>query len=379
MKSFSVVICGAGIAGVEALLRLRRLANSRVDVTLVSPGKELVYRPLTVLEPFSDQAARHYSIERIVADTGSTWIPDSLGWIDRDERTVHTAGGAILRYDALLLALGGRELPPAEPFEIFTGRDGGALYRDVVDAIVAGQLTNLAFVQPRGPTWALPLYELALMTAGRAREAARTPELSFVIPGPKPLAPLGGDAGDAIEGLLSDAGIVLYPDADAHIDAEGRLILGPGGIAVRADRTISLPTIHGPNVRGIPGFATDRFLHVDEYCRIRDTDGRIFAAGDATDLPVKHGGIGAQQADVAAAGIAHLAGIGSVPPRLRPRINATVFTGREPLYLSAYLIDGRGWHADTYAEPPWPVADKVVGAELGPYLRSLDSGAAAPD
>ena len=34
----------------------------------------------------------------------------------------------------------------------------------------------------------------------------------------------------------------------------------------------------------------------------------VFAAGDATDFAVKHGGISAQQADTAAAGIGHLAG-----------------------------------------------------------------------
>ena len=34
----------------------------------------------------------------------------------------------------------------------------------------------------------------------------------------------------------------------------------------------------------------------------------VFAAGDAADFPVKQGGIGTQQADVAAAGIAALAG-----------------------------------------------------------------------
>ena len=42
----------------------------------------------------------------------------------------------------------------------------------------------------------------------------------------------------------------------------------------------------------------------------------MFAAGDATDFPVKHGGLGAQQADTAAAGIAHLAGTGERPAPL---------------------------------------------------------------
>jgi hypothetical protein len=49
---FRVVICGGGIAGVEGLLRLRRLACDAVDVTLISPQKESVYRPLAVFEPF---------------------------------------------------------------------------------------------------------------------------------------------------------------------------------------------------------------------------------------------------------------------------------------------------------------------------------------
>ena len=70
MAGFSVAICGGGIAGVEGLLRLRRLAGDQVDVTLISPGEELVYRPWTVLEPFTGRPARRYPIARISADTG---------------------------------------------------------------------------------------------------------------------------------------------------------------------------------------------------------------------------------------------------------------------------------------------------------------------
>ena len=53
MSRFEVVICGGGIAGVEGLLRLRRLAGGEVQLTLVSPELHLVYRPLAVLEPFA--------------------------------------------------------------------------------------------------------------------------------------------------------------------------------------------------------------------------------------------------------------------------------------------------------------------------------------
>jgi NADPH-dependent 2,4-dienoyl-CoA reductase/sulfur reductase-like enzyme len=72
---------------------------------------------------------------------------------------------------------------------------------------------------------------------------------------------------------------------------------------LRPDLIVTVPRITGPNVRGIPGDAQDRFLRVDEHCRVTGAGGRIYAAGDATHLPVKHGGVGAQQADTAAASI----------------------------------------------------------------------------
>jgi sulfide:quinone oxidoreductase len=373
MASFSVAICGGGIAGVEGLLRLRRIAGDRVDVTLISPGEELLYRPLTVLEPFTGQAARRYQMADIVADTGVNWVRDSLAWLDRAERVVHTTGGRQVSYDALLLALGGTELSPSPHVEVFTGRDGGQFYRGVVEDVEAGRATQLVFLLPPGPVWPLPLYELALMTAARARVSGRTPQLVLTIPAPRPLAALGGDAGEVMARLMAEAGITLHTDTRVRVSSPHDLVLHPNGEVLHPDRIISLPTITGPNVRGIPGFAQDRFLHVDEYCRVLNTGGRIFAAGDATDLPVKQGGVGAQQADTAAAGIAHLAGAGPAPERLRPRIDATLFASAKPLYLSADLIDGRGWQATFHDEPPWPAGEKVVAEELGPFLRALDT------
>ena len=48
-----VLIAGGGVAGIEALLALRDLAGDRVDVTVVAPTPEFVYKPLAVQSPFS--------------------------------------------------------------------------------------------------------------------------------------------------------------------------------------------------------------------------------------------------------------------------------------------------------------------------------------
>lgn len=372
MAGFAVVICGGGIAGIEGLLRLRRLAGDQVDVTLLSPADYLLYRPLAVLEPFTGAAARRYEIQRIVADAGARWVRDGLAWVDRDQRVVHTDSGHELPYDALLLAIGGHELPSSEHAVVFNGRNAEHTYGGVLAAVEAGDIGSLAFILPDGPTWPLPLYELALLTAQRSRDCDRRLDIAFITPEPRPLHAFGGDAGEAMTRLLEQAGVDLYADSSADVAGPAHLILRPSGLELYPDRIVTMPAITGPAIRGIPGFAIDKFLHVDEFCRVRDTDGRIFAAGDATDLPVKQGGVGAQQADTAAAAIAQLAGAAGAPSPLRPVIRGMLLTGRDPLYLTAHLLAGRGWLAQIFDERPWPVDAKIVAEELGPYLDAFE-------
>jgi len=57
-----VVIAGAGVAGIEALLTLRALAGDRVDVTLADAQPDFVYRPMNVAEPFVRGVARRHPI-----------------------------------------------------------------------------------------------------------------------------------------------------------------------------------------------------------------------------------------------------------------------------------------------------------------------------
>jgi sulfide:quinone oxidoreductase len=371
MNRFAVVICGGGIAGIEGLLRLRRLARDDVQLTLVSPDPDLVYRPLAVLEPFALGGARRYPIARIVADTNTRWVRDALAWVDRDGRAAHTSGGQKLAYDALLLAVGGRQSVPAEGMEVFTSRSADSGYPAIVHDMESGTIGSLAFTVPDGPSWPLPLYELALLTRQRSRDRKIRPEIAFITPEPRPLNAFGGDAGDALSELLAQAEITLYTESAVQLAGPRHLILRPSGTELHPDRIVTLPQITGPNIRGVPGDAIDRFLAVDAHCRVRSTDGRIFAAGDATNLPVKHGSLSAQQADTAAAAIAHLSGAGPAPDPLLPLMRGTLFTGGKPLYVSAQLIAGKGWRAEVYDDPPWPLDDKVVAEELGPYLRTI--------
>jgi sulfide:quinone oxidoreductase len=373
-QGFTVVIAGGGFAAAEALLRLRRLAADHVTVTLLTPNDDLIYRPLTLLVPFASRQADRYPIQRLATDTGARWVQDSVAWVDVGQRTVHTAGGQQLPYEALLLAVGARERKPLPHVSIFTDRTSGKTYRRIVADLHAGLITSLVLIEPAGPSWPLPLYELALLTAKHAHTRGLRLDITVVTPEARPLYAFGETIGETVEGLLSAAGVTLHTQSRARVSGPRHVRLEPGGLDLLADRIVTLPTIMGPNVRGVPGGAIDRFIPVDERCRVIGTDGRVFAAGDATALPVKHGSLAAQQGDTAAAGIAHLAGAGPAPTAFRPVLNGTLLTGDEPLYLTAHLVAGTSWTGQIHAQRPWRSKQIVVAEELGPYLDNLRPG-----
>src|SRR4249919_3356390 len=169
MSRFSVVVCGGGVAGMEAVLRLRRLAGDQIDITLVSPSGTLVYRPLAVLEPFGAALVNRYPVARIVADTRIRWIRAGLDWVDRTANIAH-AGGEDIRYDALLLAIGGHQVPAPGGVFVFSDRTAPA-YREILEQTWSGAISRIAFVAAAEPSWPLPIYELALLTAAQAGNA----------------------------------------------------------------------------------------------------------------------------------------------------------------------------------------------------------------
>jgi sulfide:quinone oxidoreductase len=372
MSNLRVVICGGGVGAVEGMLRLRRLAGDGVEITLVAPNDELVYRPLAVREAAGVGWARRYALWDIVQDAEAEWVKDAVACVEPARRSVHTGGGRELRYDALLIAIGARQVAELEHAITFRDAEAGRVYERVVGDVERGRVNSVAFVLPDGPVYPLPLYELALMTAERARRAGVAGlELGLATPEPSPLAVFGGSAGAVVGARLSAAGVETYTSATAFAPPPGRLLIQPQGAELTPDRIVAMPRLSGPAIPGLLAHAHG-FLPLDAHCAVPGTDRRVFAAGDATAFPIKHGGLAAQQADVAAAAIARLAGARKEAPSFSPKIRGKLLTGDKPLYLSARLMGRQGFDSEVSDAPPWPVDDKVVAEELGPYLAGLD-------
>jgi sulfide:quinone oxidoreductase len=370
---FRVVICGGGVAAIEGMLRLRSLAGDRVELAVVAPNDEFVYRPLATREAVGFGSTRRYKLWDIVRDAGAEWVKDTLASVETSKRVMHTGQGRELRYDALLVAVGGRLAVDFDHAVTFRDAEARQVYERVVDDVEDGHARSVAFLVPDGPVYPLAVYELALMVAARARRAAvEGLELCVVTPEPRPLAAFGGSAGAVVGRLLLQAGIKHYASARAFVPAARALLIQPQGAELAPDRIIAIPRVTGPGIRGLPADSTHGFIPIDAHCAIPGTAGRVFAAGDATAFPIKHGGVGAQQADSAAGAIARLAGAIATSAPFWPQIRGKLLTGDKPLYLSARLVGHEGFDSDVTDTPPWPVDDKIVAEELGPYLAGLD-------
>ena len=371
MDRFRVVICGGGIAAVEGLLRLRRLVGDAVDVTLIAPNDALRYRPLAVDEPFARRGVRNYPLKTIARRTGAEWEKDAVEWLDPDGQAIHTAAGRDISYDALLLAVGARLARPFEHVTVFDDAHADEAYHGLVQDVEGGYTRSVALVLPEGPAWLLPAYELALMTGGRASSMGEEGLAVFLVtPEPAPMAALGEGASRAVAELLERAGVRVYANARPDVPASRHLLVSPEGPELEAERIVAMPRIEGRPIRNVPSTA-DGFVPIDEHCRVRGLGERVFAVGDMTDFPIKHGGLGAQMADVAAAAIAPLVGDAPAPQPLRPEIRGVLHTGAAPLYLTARMEDGR-MESEATSERAWPPDEKVVAEELGPFLRTLE-------
>jgi sulfide:quinone oxidoreductase len=374
---FRVVIVGGGVAALESALALSQLAPELTDVTLIAPNLEFVYRPMVVREPFAYGSASRYPLQRIVSDAGATLLEEQLAWIDPDKHTLHTETGKAIEYDALLLALGAHTSARYEHAVTIDDRHMDETLHGLIQDIEGNYIHSLVFVAPGAIAWPLPLYELALMSAGRAYDMEIELSTTIVTPEDSPLAIFGQAASSAVAELLREANIQTISSAYAEVPRSGEVTISPGDRHLRVDRVIALPELFGPPVRGIP-LGEHGFIRVDPHGRVPGVED-IYAAGDATDFPIKQGGLAAQQADVAAQSIAAQAGAAVTPERFDPVINGMLLTNDKPRYLTAHITGGNGFSSEISDTPTWSPPGKIVARYLAPYLDDLDHERARSD
>lgn len=374
--TFQAVIAGGGVAGLEAMLALHAIAPEHVQVTLLEPRAEFRYRPLAVREPFSAHPVARYPVAEIAARAGAELRVDSFKWLDPVDRIIHTAKGHSLRYDAFLVALGARSHPRFRDVTTVNPARLGEQLSGFVEALDRGELQSAAFVVPSLPIWALPAYELALMTATRAASQGHEVSVLLVTPEDAPLAVLGAKASAAVSELLAQTGVTIVTSANCQIRDRHTIDIYPLRSSISVDAVVALPELYAPATPGIPTSAERGFVTVDHRGAIHGLEA-VFAAGDIVDSPVKHGSLSAEQAVTAAESIAALAGVEVEPHALRPNLNVLLLGGPKPLFISSRMLGEHGLDVEISEEPLWHPVGKLEAEYLGPCLAAMDSRAAA--
>ena len=374
VRKLKVVIAGGGVAALETALALHELAGDRVKLTLLAPAPDFVYRPMAVLEPFVHRPPNQLPLATFAAELNATLVQDTVAGVDCERRVVRTGSKRELAYDALVIAVGARAgevLGDAVAMDV--SRMDESLH-GLVEEIDGGAVRSLAFVAPT-PTWPLPVYEVALLVKEHAREKNVDLAVTIITAEPRPLAVFGESVSVGVAALLADADIQMIVGAEVE-SYSGELIVHPGGRPLRFDRVVALPRLVGPAITGLPADA-DGFLAVTSRCEVTGTD-RVYAAGDATDFPVKYGGIAAQQADAAAAAIAAVAGAATEPTPFDGVVHGALISGYEHrcLYFTARIEGGLARDSRTSETPTWSPEAKIAARYLGPYLDKLWGGGA---
>jgi sulfide:quinone oxidoreductase len=298
-------------------------------------------------------------------------VRDSLASVDAAAGVATTGSGERITYDDLVVAVGARARAAFASGITFYGLDDAEAVHGLVQDVEIGAVDSIAFVVPPGVTWPLPLYELALQMAERARSMGVTPAISLTTSEDRPLGIFGLQASNAVADLLRDAGVEVHTAVHVRDVQRGTLVGMDGRPMLHAARVITLPLLSGPAVPGLPA-DPDGFIPTDDWSRVHGL-AHVWAVGDGTTFPLKQGGIAAQQADAASTEIAINAGADVESRPFRPELRAKLLTGGRPAYLSEIIVGGAGSASSTASdEPLWWPPTKIAAEHLGAWLERAE-------
>ena len=212
---------------------------------MYSPREDFIYRPFAVAEPYGASRPMRYDLQR-AGRALRRQLPS------RDDRLGRrrAAAGPHARRRGGRLRLPDRRLRDAAARPGSPGRSPSgaspttARVQDVVRDLREGKLQRVAFTMPGGGTWALPLYELALLArasspSGESRAEALSssrPRTRRCISSDEPRASGSGE-------LLAERGIEVVTGAMPIDFDDGQLAVSPQ--ATRRRRRGSQPAPDG--------------------------------------------------------------------------------------------------------------------------------------
>jgi sulfide:quinone oxidoreductase len=331
-----VVVLGGGVGGTIAANLMARHSGGRFQVTVVDATGIHVYQPgfLYVAvgqeEPGALQRPEAHLLRRDIS-----LVVDRAIRVDPAARNVILQSGKSLHYDQLLLASGSRtvmdEIPGgigAHDFYTMTGasRLFKALRSFQRGTIVIG-VAGIPYKCPPAPV------EFAFLLDDYLRSRGIREDTQIKLLSPLNRAFTIEATSKLVQPILAERGIELTGFFNVEsVDPLGKTVTSIEGETVEYDLLVLVPPHRGQKVIEDSGLGDERgWVPVDKNTLKHTKFERIWAIGDATNIPIsKSGSVAHYEATVAAAEIS--AAAKGVPPP------AHVYDGR----VMCFLETGQG-------------------------------------
>jgi sulfide:quinone oxidoreductase len=310
-----ILILGGGFAALESAFLLRMRLRNDIDIRLVAPRPEFVFRPNSIYVPFGgDPDSLLVGLRKPLGKRDIDFVEGAAAELDPDARMVELTDGQRLRYDKLIVATGADtnagEVPGlAEHGATIWTTDSMLDVRRRFEAVRAraadGQRQRVLFLVPPNNKCSGPLYEIVFMleTWLRRQRVRHMVEIGWSTFEHGYIQAFGPRLHDlvtaefaerGIEGRIEETVVEVAPGEARYADGSRRSF----------DELIAFP----PYVAAAryPALESDErgFVATDLATRLARGRDDVYVPGDAGDFPIKQAFLAFLQADAVAEHIA---------------------------------------------------------------------------
>lgn len=316
--SRTALILGAGIGGVVAAERLRKLLPAVDHVVAVDRVREHLFQPSLLWLMVGQREPGDFT--KGLGRLSSKGVDLRCGMVTRidPQRRVAEVDGSAIAADALIIALGTEDASDTIPGLAEAGMNiyamGGAMAaRDALRRFKGGRIV----VMTAAPAYKCPAapYEAAMLLDSwlRHRRLRDKTSLTLFAAEPQPMIVTGPEIGAAVSAMIEARGIVYRPKHQvSHVDASTRRIAFANGETADFDLLIYVPPQRAPAAARAAGLCNESgWIPVDRHT-LQTSFENVFAIGDVTTIPLsmgrplpKAGMFAHAQAEVVANNIAH--------------------------------------------------------------------------
>lgn len=294
MSGKTLVILGGGTGGLVLANRLRRMIGREHRVLLVDRNPVYYFAPSFTWLMIGQRGAQHISRDlRRLEKRGVEVIIDEVLGIDAAAGKV-TLRGRYLDFDYLVIALGAQyssdEIPGLGRCWTFYHVEGAEGLQERLAQFRSGRIaivvSSLPYKCPPAP------YEGAFLLDAyfRGRGLRDDIDIHVYTPEPFPLTAAGEHVGQRIMEMLARRGIGFTAGANlAEVDHRSRRLRFRDGLEASFDLPIATPIHNPPDVLRSSGLCAESgWVRVDRETLATSFE-RVFAIGDATEIPLAHG------------------------------------------------------------------------------------------